>query len=234
MDEGDTCGRFLFTADEIQQRQFAVIEDDMVNILKNAGIGEMAPFGRRIAAAENNGNGGALLFKHLCHAESGIDRAGKRERKANKSGTMLSGQLKSDVIDLTIDQVLGGFERGFEWVERGRGNGEAFAIAGEVEFRRKIFADHVGEIFQHQTGEIAGAILDAERSEGRQEGILIGIFEPGKSGAFRQEIRVDDAIGERRVVSAKKLEERGDDGLVAGCLGQEGSTRQLEFCRAEG
>jgi len=63
--------------DQGQQRAFAVVEGDVVEIIEDARLGEFAQFGIDPAAAEDGDDLRVFGLDCLSDAEGGIDRAGE-------------------------------------------------------------------------------------------------------------------------------------------------------------
>ena len=203
-----------------ENRALAVVERDVVEIIEDARLFQLAQFGIDVAAAEHGDDVRVHGLDRLRHAEGGIDRAGEGHGEQHDVWTVAVNGRQGQFFEGASISVGGCGQGSGQRFEGRLAARQRFGVADEFETRIDRLAQHVGEIVQIQGGKVSGPVLHAERAKGpgqRITAVVVDVFvERGEARSFGQEIAPADAMADRRVAPLQEGDGRGDGGERSG------------------
>src|ERR1700727_226572 len=119
-----------------------------------------------------------------------------------------------------IDQIVRRTERRLQLIEAWLARRQRFCIAYELEARVDGIADDVREIIEIKGGDVFGAILQSQRTEGPVERVAFvlpvvdSVLERRKARAFGELMPRSDTMSEAGITALQKSNGRRDCGAV--------------------
>ena len=155
-----------------------------------------------------------LRLDRLRDPKRRIHRAGKRHRHQHDRRRVALDRRRRQAAQQAIDQVRRRRQRLRQCVEAGLALRQALGVAHELEARIDRIAQHIGNVVEVQRGQVARAVLHAQRTEGpghRVVAVVVDIgLERGKARPLGQEAARADAVRECGVAALQEGHRRAD------------------------
>ena len=188
---------------ERQQGPLARVQRHKVHIVKQPGLGHLAQLGVDIAATERDFDMGVVGAHGLRNAQRGVHGAGKRHGQEQQLRGVLGCSSKRQIAQHIVNQIGRRSKGCGQWFKTGLATSQAFGIAHKLKARVNGVAQHVGQVVQVQRGQMARAVLLAQRAKGpgqRVGSLRIAIdIKRGKTWPFGQKAAPCNAVAERGV-----------------------------------
>ena len=202
-----------------QQRAFAIVEGDVVEIVEHPRLAEFAQFGIDEAAAKNRDDRRVVRLDRLRDAKRAIHVAGEGRRHQYYGRRMPLHGCQRQLVQDAVDQIGRCRQSLGERVERGLALCQRLRIAHELKARIDRVAQYVGDIVKVQGGKVPGAILHPECAECPGQRIAAIRIDIGvewlEAWPFGKKVAAADAMPDRRVAPLQESHGRFDRRQIA-------------------
>ena len=209
----------LQVLDEREYRAFARVQGDEVHEVEDARLFEFAQLGVHVAAAHGDAHRGVRGLDGLGHAQRGVHRAGEGHRQEHQLRLVARHGGQREVLQGLVEQGGGRGQGLCQRLEGGLAAGELFAVAHEFKALVHRVAQDVGQVVQEQGGDVAGAVVHAQRAKGPAQRVAAAIVVVGvnrrETRAFGHQATRGDAVRQGRVAALQKRQHRADAAAVS-------------------
>jgi hypothetical protein len=165
---------FLQVLDECEQRSFACVEREKIEILEYARLVQGAQFGVAITAAQHRDDARVNSLDGLRDTKRTVDVAGKGRGKEHEIRSVQGQRLERQFMQEFIDKVVGCIERRLQKIEGRLARGQGFCVAHELKARVDAIANDVRKVIEIQRGYVLRAILNSQGAKGPVERVAFG------------------------------------------------------------
>src|ERR1700722_4348217 len=193
--------------DECKQRTFAGIERYEIEIVEYTRLVHGAQLGIAVSAAQYRDRGRLGLLGGLRDAKGAVNVTGKRRGDEQQRRLIPLQRLERQCVQGCIYQVVRRNERRLQLIECRSARRQRFCIADELEARVDGIADDVREVVEIEGGNVFGAILQSQGTEGPVERIAFMslvvdvVLERRKARAFGQVMPRGDTMSQAGITT---------------------------------
>ena len=179
-----------------------------------------------------------MRLDHLRDAKRRVHSARERHRQQHQRGRVALQRGQRQPAQGVVDQIHRRGQRGGQRLEAGLAGGQTLAVAHELESRVDRVAQHVGQVVQVQRGQVASAVVHAQRPESPGHGVAAVLvhehIQRREARPLGQEAAAGDAVRQRRVAPLQEGQHRGNGGVITAelpCKGLNPRGVQLRWLR---